>query len=195
VDEPTRGRVADARRAMIKAQDVTRQLQVIAHGETADVEQSSFPRPTIVPMPPTMPALQNPPNEARILILDDEPAICTLVAGALESMGFSVVATIETADAIQACEEAFKAGRPFDLMISDLTLPGEFDGTKVVSRLRAMDPDLKAIISSGYDQDPVMRHYRDHGFAGALFKPFDLGQLTRVVREVLDSGSPARKSA
>jgi len=193
-DEVTRGRVADARRAMIKAQEVTRKLQMIAHGEDSDSEVNAD-RPTIVPMPATLPPPVNSRNEVRILVLDDEPAICILVAGALESMGFQVVAKLDSADAIRACEEALQAARPFNLVISDLTLPGELDGSKLVSRLRSMDPQLKAIISSGYDQDPVMRNYREHGFAGALFKPFDLGQLTRIVREVLGSADPARKSA
>jgi CheY-like chemotaxis protein len=152
-------------------------------------------RPTIVPMPAAMPAPAVSPSITRILVLDDEPAICTLVAGALESMGFEVVAKEKVPAAIHACEEAFKAGRPFDLVITDLTLPGELDGAQVAARLQVMDPKLKAIISSGYDRDPVMRHYRDHGFAGALFKPFDLGQLTRVVSGVLGSANPVQKSA
>jgi CheY-like chemotaxis protein len=194
-DESTRGRVTDARRSMIKAQDVTRKLQMIAQGEVGESREPESQRPTIVPMPAPLPTPAPSPSIVRILVLDDEPAICTLVAGALEAMGFEVVAKETAVAAIQVFEEAFKGGRRFDLLISDLTLRGQLDGSKVAAQLQMIDPKLKAIISSGYDRDPVMRHYREHGFAGALCKPFDLAQLTRIVREVLAAVDPARKTA
>jgi two-component system cell cycle sensor histidine kinase/response regulator CckA len=69
------------------------------------------------------------------------------------------------------------------------------DGNKAVARMRAIDPSLKAIISSGYDLDPVMLHHREHGFAGAIAKPFEMGHLARVVREILAPEKAARKTA
>jgi DNA-binding NarL/FixJ family response regulator len=76
-----------------------------------------------------------------------------------------------------------------------LSLPGEFDGSKAVARMQRLDPKLKAIVSSGYDHDPIMRRYRDYGFNAAIAKPFELNQLTRIVREVLNANGATRKSA
>ena len=197
LDGTGRERLTNAKRATLKAQETIRKIQALAKGEEAPASVTAPVSSTIVPMP-AMPPTPPPPAEGsgpRVLVLDDEPAIGSLVAASLEAMGYQVVTKEEGLSAVQACEEAFKAGRRFDLVISDLSLPGELDGNKAVARMRAIDPELKAIISSGYDHDPVMLHHREHGFAGAIAKPFEMGHLARVVREVLAPERAARKTA
>jgi CheY-like chemotaxis protein len=195
LDGTARERLTNAKRATLKAQETIRKVQALAKGEESPMAASAPAALTIVPMPP-MPVSAPPQGNApRVLVLDDEPAIGSLVAASLEAMGYEVVVKEEGLAAVQACEEAFKAGRRFDLVISDLSLPGELDGNKAVSRMRAIDSELKAIISSGYDHDPVMLHYREHGFVGAISKPFEMSHLARVVREVLAPDNAARKSA
>jgi PAS domain S-box-containing protein len=195
-DSTTRERLTNAKRATLKAQETTRKMQALAKGEDAPANPPSPISATIVPMtaiPASLPSQVN--GGPRVLVLDDEPAIGALVSASLEAMGYQVVTKEDGVAAVQACEEAFKSGRRFDLVISDLSLPGELDGNKAVARMRSVDPDLKAIISSGYDHDPVMLHHREHGFAGAIAKPFEMGQLARVVREVLSPEKAARKTA
>jgi PAS domain S-box-containing protein len=195
-DGTTRERLTNAKRATLKAQEVTRKMQAIAKGEARPNEAQPVAKTTIVPMPP--PPVTSPSDGTggpRILVLDDEPAIGALVCASLEAMGYQVEVKEDGAAAVQACDEAIKAGRRFDLVISDLSLPGELDGNKAVARMRNLDPALKAIVSSGYDHDPVMLHHREHGFAGAIAKPFEMGQLARLVREVLNSEKATRKTA
>jgi PAS domain S-box-containing protein len=196
-DGTTRERATNTKRSLLKAQDLTRKMQCLAKGDEGVVLPERASTPTIVPMPPApisqKPAM--PPSGPRVLVLDDEPAICDLVATALEAMGYDVVTKEDGTAAVDACTEAFKAGQKFSLVISDLSLPGELDGKKAVARMRALDPELKAIIASGYDHDPVIQHHREHGFAGAITKPFEMGTLMRLVRDILGPDSNARKSA
>jgi PAS domain S-box-containing protein len=132
------------------------------------------------PAPPTP-----PPATARILVLDDEEAICALVACALEPFGYEVVEAFDAESAIEKYSAALSEGRRFDLVISDLTIPGSMSGKEAVSRMREMDPAVKAIVSSGYAMDPVMSKYQENGFCAMIAKPYEIATLGRVVSEVL----------
>ncbi len=131
---------------------------------------------------PREPAVHNP---ARVLVLDDEEDICALVACALEPLGYEVERTTDAISAIRIYKEALQDGRPFNLVISDLTIPGGMGGREAVRRLLEIDPGVKAIVSSGYATDPVMSAYRDYGFCGMIAKPYEIDALGRVVAEVL----------
>jgi DNA-binding NarL/FixJ family response regulator len=81
-------------------------------------------------------------------------------------------------------------------VICDLSLPGDVDGVQALRQLHAIDPDLKAIVSSGYDSDAVMRDFRKSGFTAAMSKPYDIGKLVRTVGTALaDDATALRKSA
>jgi CheY-like chemotaxis protein len=125
------------------------------------------------------------PKSARVLVLDDEEAICALVHCALTPYGIEVVQATDAASAIAKYEEALKAGRRFDLVISDLTIPGGMGGREAVRRLHEIDPTVRAIVSSGYATDPVMAEYRDHGFCAMIAKPYEINALGKVVADVL----------
>ena len=69
----------------------------------------------------------------------------------------------------------------------DLTIPGGMGGLAALGELRAIDPNVRAIVSSGYSSDPVMANYRAHGFAAMIAKPYEVNEFARVLREVLAS--------
>ncbi len=125
------------------------------------------------------------PGPARVLVLDDEEAICMLVTCALEPLGYEVTETNDGTQAIAAYEKAMKEGRPYDLFISDLTIPGGMGGQETIKRLLEIDPDIRAIVSSGYANDPVMSRHEDYGFSGMIAKPYEIDALGRKVAEVL----------
>ncbi len=131
----------------------------------------------------------NAPFQARVLILDDEESICALVSCALRPLGYEVIETHDALSAIQAYESALHEGRRFDVVISDLTIPGGMGGKEAVRRLHAIDPEVKAIVSSGYHTDPVMSSFREHGFCAMIAKPYELHALGRVVADVLANGN------
>ncbi|MEO8350768.1 MAG: ATP-binding protein, partial [Chthoniobacteraceae bacterium] len=126
----------------------------------------------------------------RVLVLDDEQAICALVTCALVPLGYEVVEAFDAASAIRIYAEAMDQGRRFDLVISDLTIPGGMGGREAVKRLLEIDPQVKAIVSSGYATDPVMSAYRDYGFCGMIAKPYEIEALGAVVADVLATPAP-----
>jgi len=74
--------------------------------------------------------------------------------------------------------------KPFDLVILDLTIPGGIGGVKTISELLKIDPQVKAIVSSGYSNDPIMSNYEDYGFCGVVPKPYTKNQLAMVLNKI-----------
>lgn len=195
-DTTTHERVLSAKKNALRSQEITRKLQAVTKGESeTEPDISTAPAPgTIVQMPKLgvpMPAK----NKPRVLVLDDEEAICALLSSTLTSMGYDVTEATSVPAALLACEQAMNTDRKFHLVISDLSLPGDLSGNEAVARLRDIDPQIKAIISSGYDSDPIMTHFREHGFDGAISKPYEISKLSRVVSDVLAGGNKKRKLA
>jgi CheY-like chemotaxis protein len=126
-----------------------------------------------------------PAGSARVLVLDDEEAICMLVTCALEELGYTVTETNDGTQAIAAYEKAMQEGKPYDLFISDLTIPGGMGGQETIKRLVEIDPDIRAVVSSGYANDPVMSRYEEYGFSGMIAKPYEIDALGRKVAEIL----------
>ena len=202
-DPATHERLLNAKKTAVRAQVLSQQLQTFVN--PGDDEEDARPEApslncTILPMSNLNPPLQMQPparsGPSRILILDDEEAICLLVASALDASGFEVTSATSVAMALQACEEAVESRQPFSLVICDLSLPGDTDGIQALQKLRAIDPAIRAIVSSGYDSDPVMRDCRKHGFNAAMAKPYEISKLVRTVGEVLGGDAAAfRKTA
>ena len=209
-DAATSERITGAKRNAIRAQELNRKLLALAKGEECQIDQPSNNTRsalTIVPMPsmmatplaPQKPLITSPESRnkghMRVLVLDDEEAICALVSTALGALGYDVAEAYDGEQAVRAFEEAKSAGHPFELVISDLSLPGNVNGEEAVRRMRAIDPAMKAIVSSGYDSDPVMSRYREHGFCAAISKPYDIAKLGRVVTSALAAEEVHRKTA
>jgi len=125
------------------------------------------------------------PGATRVLVLDDEEAICMLVTCALEPLGYEVTETNDGRQAIAAYEKAMLDGRPYDLFISDLTIPGGMGGQETIQRLTEIDPNVRAIVSSGYANDPVMSRHEEYGFCGMIAKPYEIDALGRKVAEAI----------
>ncbi|HLP08903.1 MAG TPA: ATP-binding protein [Opitutaceae bacterium] len=121
----------------------------------------------------------------RVLVMDDEPEIRRLVTTLLHRMGLEVVAVGDGAEAVEAFRAARAAGNPFDLVITDLTVPGGMGGKDAMQALLALDPDVRAIVSSGYSNDPVLADYRAFGFRGMVRKPYEIEELATCVARVL----------
>ncbi len=128
---------------------------------------------------------KRPLPPARILVMDDEEGVRETLAELLRLHGFEVETAREGQEALERFRQAQEAGRPFDLVILDLTVPGGLGGREILPRLRELAPEVRAIVASGYSQDPIMENYRDFGFDGALLKPFTARDLLAVLTQVL----------
>ncbi|MGC8829027.1 MAG: CHASE domain-containing protein [Verrucomicrobiia bacterium] len=121
----------------------------------------------------------------RILIMDDEENICILVEAILERFGLNVETSLNGEDAIRKFLSAIRAGMPYDLVILDLTIQGGIGGKDVLVELKKHDPNVKAIVSSGYSFDPIMANYKQYGFAGVIQKPYSADELKEIVVDLL----------
>ncbi len=125
-------------------------------------------------------------QNAKILVMDDEEILLNVTSDMLESLGFLVETAIDGKTTIKKYEQALHTEMPFDVLIMDLTIPGGFGGKEVIKELIKIDPDVKAIVSSGYADDPVMANYSDYGFKGIIAKPYLMDALEELLNRVLN---------
>ncbi|MEI7730585.1 MAG: ATP-binding protein [Verrucomicrobiota bacterium] len=154
----------------------------LGRGTTFQIHLPASSTPTVAPAEPPPEPLA---GQGRILIMDDEEPIRSLVIRMLQPLGYEVKAAADGAEALRIYEEARAAHQPISVVILDLTVPGGMGGLEALQRLRALDPHLKAIVSSGYSEDPVMAHHREHGFDAMVTKPYRLQEFTHTLQEVL----------
>ncbi|SDB59666.1 PAS domain S-box-containing protein [Desulfonatronum thiosulfatophilum] len=131
-------------------------------------------------------------NQGRILLMDDERIIRESVQELLELQGFTVTGAANGQEAVNLYEQAMRDACPYDVVILDLTVPGGMGGREAIAVLLEMDPRVKAVVSSGYSNDPVMARYRDHGFLDVVAKPYPLNELITVIHKVMNMPESSR---
>ncbi len=125
-------------------------------------------------------------GHGRILVMDDEEDILSVVGAMLEINGYEVKTAKDGVEALEYYKTAKREGKPFAVVIMDLTIPNGMGGREAIRLLKEMDPQAKAIVSSGYSYDPVMSDYRKFGFSGIVPKPYRMEEMGRVLAEVIN---------
>jgi PAS domain S-box-containing protein len=130
---------------------------------------------------------QKPEKAVRgtILVMDDEQLIQDVAKRMLSRFGHEVLQAKDGREAIAIFKEHHHSDNPVDVIIMDLTIPGGMGGKDAIKEIFQIDPDAKAIVSSGYSNDPVMANYRQHGFKASIGKPFEMTQLKEIINSVL----------
>ncbi len=138
--------------------------------------------------PATASQIETPPSQGsgRILVMDDEDFIRELVREMLKIVGYEVTTVKNGEEAIRVYKEALSEGVPFDAVILDLTVPGAMGGKETVKQLYAIDHKVKAIVSSGYSNDPIMADYAAFGFQRAVQKPYRIQDISAALNSVLN---------
>jgi serine/threonine protein kinase len=151
-------------------------------------------QPATQPLRPPTTAGNAKPKAAslRILLLEDDLLVRDLLRRTLESAKFEVHETGDGKDTLRLYQEAMQTGKPYDIVILDLTIPDGMCGRETMMHLRRIDPHLLAIVSSGYKDDPVMQDSAAYGFAAALPKPYQREALIQLVTSVLALGRQKR---
>jgi PAS domain S-box-containing protein len=126
-----------------------------------------------------------PFSDKRVLIMDDESAIRELTSQLLETMGYEVTAVPDGAEAIRIYERALRKGEHFLVVILDATVRGGLGGVETIERLRNIDPNVNAIICSGYSDEAALSQFLSYGFRGALPKPFNRRELADAMQKAL----------
>ena len=123
-------------------------------------------------------------SSLRVLVLDDEPHICAIVEKSLQKQGHDVYCASTGKAAMRAFEKSEEFNRPFDVLILDLDIRGGMGGNETLSRIRSIEPNVKAIVTTGFVDDLVLENYLEHGFSGVLTKPFRISKLIATVEKL-----------
>ncbi|MBA4137613.1 MAG: hypothetical protein C0518_09885 [Opitutus sp.] len=121
----------------------------------------------------------------RVLFMDDDPEISRITAGMLESLGYKYDLAKSGEEAITLYKRYLNIQRPYDVVIMDLTVIGGMGGEQCFKHLRELDPEVRAIVASGYDNDEMARQFLDMGFYGYLTKPYRVSDLNRMIKKVV----------
>ncbi len=118
----------------------------------------------------------------RVLVMDDEEMIRELLGQMLAHLGYETALTADGQEAVDRYAESVREGRPFDVVILDLTVPGGMGGKEAIQELRAVDPEVTAVVSSGYATDAVISDFEKWGFKDRIAKPYQLSQLGALLK-------------
>jgi PAS domain S-box-containing protein len=127
-------------------------------------------------------------GQGKILLMDDEKMLLEATGQLMQKIGYTVVTARDGYEAVQHYKEALEAGKPFDLVILDLIVSGGMGGKETIGKLLEIDPDVKAVVSSGYSTDAIMADFREYGFTAAVSKPYKPEQLREILQQVLGPG-------
>lgn len=125
-------------------------------------------------------------GQGKVLLMDDEEIILEAAGEVLQYLGYKVEIAKNGKEALEQYTKALKTGTPFDVVIMDLTIPGGMGGEEAIQELLKVDPHVKAIVSSGYSNDPVMADHRKYGFKGVVCKPYTIEELSETLHSVIE---------
>lgn len=124
-------------------------------------------------------------KKRKILVMDDEDMIREIAQEMLEFLEYEVVSAEDGEEALELYQSAMKSGSPIEVVILDLVVPTGMGGKECIQKLQEMDPNVKAVVSSGYSDDPVVANYQDYGFRGVLSKPYKINQLREILEQFI----------
>ena len=122
----------------------------------------------------------------RILVMDDDWVVGDVAMKMLTHLGYQVEVAVDGSQTIDLYKKSLEKNRPYGAVIMDLTIPGGMGGAEAIKKLLEIDPQVKAIVSSGYSNDPVMADFRQYGFRGFIKKPYMLKELKKILDQVLE---------
>ena len=130
-------------------------------------------------------AINNLPGGSEtILIVDDHETIWDFLIESLQKLGYSVLLAENGLDAVEIYEEN---PDQIDLVLLDMIMP-KAGGHQTFYRLKALDPEVKVLLSSGFVSESEVHDLLQQGACGFLPKPHRLPAVARAIRSVLDSG-------
>ena len=120
----------------------------------------------------------------NILLIEDDVVVQEVLTDILKTSGYSIDIASEGKIGVNMYNNAFQSNRPYQLVISDLTIPGGMGGKDAVQKILEIDSRAKVIATSGYAMDPIMAHFEQYGFKGRIAKPFKLEDVQREIHRV-----------
>ncbi|MCP5004703.1 MAG: PAS domain S-box protein, partial [Planctomycetes bacterium] len=124
-------------------------------------------------------------GEGKVLIMDDEEIIRQSLGDLLKYKGYEVECAKDGDEAIELYKKAMEASQPFNAVILDLTIRGGMGGKEAIKKLLEINPEVKAIVTSGYSNDPVLANFKDYGFCGVFAKINNIEELGKTLQSVI----------
>jgi CheY-like chemotaxis protein len=113
--------------------------------------------------------------------MDDDEIILSTIMEIFDYLGYEGETARDGKEAIEKYKKRLQEKKPYDVVIMDLTIPGGMGGREAIKLLRAIDPRVRALVSSGYSNDPVMAEYEHYGFNGLIAKPYKIEDLADAI--------------
>jgi CheY-like chemotaxis protein len=117
--------------------------------------------------------------------MDDEGLVRNVAKDMIEALGHEVQCATDGKKAIEMFCHARESGTPFDVVILDLTVKGGMGGEDTIRKLGDIDPDVLAIVSSGYADNAVVADFKSYGFSAFLNKPYKIDALRDCINNLL----------
>jgi CheY-like chemotaxis protein len=124
-------------------------------------------------------------GEGKILLMEDEDNIQKTVSKILKHIGYKVEIAQDGAEALELYKKAEESNQPFDVVMMDLTIRGGMGGKETIKKMLEINPKVKAIVSSGYSNDPIMADFKQYGFSGVITKPYEIEDLSELLYKVI----------
>jgi CheY-like chemotaxis protein len=124
-------------------------------------------------------------GKGKVLLMDDEQIIIDVTLEVLRFLDYEGMFARDGTAALELYKHEKEAGVPFDLAILDLSVPDGLGGKDAIALLKAYDPAVKAIVSSGYSNDPVVLDFEQYGFSGKLSKPYKISDLKEILEQLI----------
>lgn len=120
----------------------------------------------------------------NILIMDDEEMIRVSTGQLLEIMGYNVYYSIDGDEALKVHGQQLTSSSKIDIIIMDLTIPNGMGGIDCISKIREVDSDVQAVVSSGDPTHEVFENFSNYGFNYALAKPYTLDTIKSMLEKM-----------
>ena len=133
---------------------------------------------------PDLPHTSDGKKRGLVLLMDDNESLRVSLAKILNECGYEVVLSSSGENCVVECGKLCGKGRKIDVVVLDVKVPGGLGGVETLKRLRQIDPQVRAIVSSGYSGTDVMSNYKQYGFSGALHKPFRIQELVDMIEQL-----------
>jgi signal transduction histidine kinase/CheY-like chemotaxis protein len=160
------------------------QISVTSEVETGTRFRVLLPA-TSRPVSEPLQAVQARGGDGRVLVVDDMPPVLEATERMVSALGYGSETASSVSAATARYQEAIDTGKPFDVVITDLTMPGSGGGVELLQKIRALDPAARVVVASGYADDASFSQAEHLGFVGRLSKPFKLVDLDRCLRKAL----------